>query len=200
MSQKLIFLHVYHFLLKTCMADNGTSLISSLAFGRCSFCFSVKVWLWLFVTPWIAAHQASLSFIISWSLLKFMSIELVVPSNHLILSCLLVLSIFPSIRVFSSELAVCSRWPRYWSFSISLSNEYSELISFRTDWFDLLVVQGTHKSLLQHHSLKAILQCSAFHVGICKDNHLIWIQILSPFSFHKTWKFSVKSSPQVSGW
>ena len=94
-----------------------------------------------------------------------MSIESVMPSNHLILCCPLLLlpSIFPSLRVFSNEWALCVRWPKYWSFSISLSNAYSGMISFRMDWFDLLAVQGTLKSLLQHHSLKAsVLQCSAF--------------------------------------
>ena len=121
----------------------------------------------LFVTPWTAAHQASLSFTVSWSLLKFMSIELVMPSNHLILCgpFLLLPSIFPSIRVLSNELAVCIKWANYWRFSfiISPSNEYSGLISFRTDWFDLFAVQGTFKSLLQHCSLKAsILQHSSF--------------------------------------
>ena len=108
---------------------------------------------------WTAAHQASLSFTISWSLLKLISIESVVPSNHLILCrpLLLLPSIFPSIRVFSSELALCIWWPKYWSFSFSISpsNECSGLISFRIDWFDLLAVQGTLKSLLQHHSSKA---------------------------------------------
>ena len=103
----------------------------------------------------------------SWSLLKLMSIELVMPSNHLILCCPLPLlpSIFPSTRVFSKESVLHIRWPKYWSFSfsISLSNEYSGLISFRIDWFDLLAVQGILKSLLQHHSSKAsVLQCSAF--------------------------------------
>ena len=121
----------------------------------------------LFATPWTAAHQASLSIIMSWSLLKHMSIELVMPSNHLILCCPLLLppSIFPSIRVFSDESVLCIRWPKYWSFSFSISpsNEYSGLISFRMDWLDLLPVQGTLKSLLQHHSSKAsILQHSAF--------------------------------------
>ena len=99
--------------------------------------------------------QASLSFTISRSLLKLMSIELVMPSNHLILCCPLLLlpSVFPSIRVFFNELSLCTRWPNYWSFnfSISPSNKYSGLISFRIDWFDLLIVQGTLKSLLQHH-------------------------------------------------
>jgi len=121
---------------------------------------------WLFATPWITAHQASLSFTFSWSLLKIMFIELVMPSNHFILCCPLLLLplIFSSIRVFSNELAVCIRWPKYWSlsFSISPSNEYSRLISFRIDWFDLLAVRGNLRSLLQPHSLKAsVLQCSA---------------------------------------
>ena len=120
----------------------------------------------LLATPWTAAHQSSLPFTISRSLLKLTSIESVMPSNHLILCCPLLLlpSIFPSIRVSSNELALHIRWPKYWSFnfSISPSNEYS-LVSFRIDWFDLLAVQGTLKSLLQHHSLKAsVLQCSAF--------------------------------------
>ena len=123
----------------------------------------------LFVTPWTAACQASLSFTISWSLFKLMSIESVMLSNHLILFHPLFLgpSIFPSIRVFSNESAVRIRWPKYWtsSFNISPSNEYSGLISFRMDWLDLLAVQGTLKSLLQHHSSKAsILQCSAFFI------------------------------------
>ena len=121
------------------------------------------------MTPWTAAHQTFLSYTISRSLLKLMSIQSVMPSNHLILGCPLLLlpSIFPSIRVFSSELALPIRWPKYWSFSflISPSNEYSGLISFRIDWLDLLAVQGILKSLLQHHSLKAsILQCSAFFI------------------------------------
>ena len=109
-------------------------------------------------TPWTAAHQASLSVTNSCSLLKLMSIELVMPSNHLILCCLLLLlpSIFPSIRVFSDESVLLIRWPKYWSFSFSISpsNEYSGLISFRMDWLDVLAVQGTLKSLLQHHSSK----------------------------------------------
>ena len=122
---------------------------------------------WLFATPWTIAHQASLSFTNSRSLLKLMSIELVMASNYLILchSLLFLPSIFPSIRVFSTESILHIRWPKYWSFSfnISPSNEYSGLISFRIDWIDLLGVQGTLKSLLQHHSLKAaILQHSAF--------------------------------------
>ena len=115
--------------------------------------------IWLFATLWTAARQASLSFTISWSLLKLTSIELVIPSDHLILCCPLFLppSIFPSIRAFSNDSALCTRWPKYWSFSFSISpsNEYSGLISFRIDWLDLLAVQGIHKSLLQHHSSKA---------------------------------------------
>ena len=113
----------------------------------------------LFMTPWTTAHQAFLSLANSRSLLKFMSIESVMPSNHLILCCPLLLppSIFPSIRVFSSESALCVRWPNYWDFSFSISpfSEYSGLIPFRMDCLDLLAVQGTLKSLLQHHSSKA---------------------------------------------
>ena len=121
----------------------------------------------LFSTPWTAARQASMSFTISWSLLKLMSIESLMPSNHLIFCCPLLLlpSIFPSIRGFSNESALCNRWPEYWSFSFSISrsNEYSRLIYFSMDCLDLLAVQGTLKSLLQHHNSKAsILQCSAF--------------------------------------
>ena len=123
----------------------------------------------LFATPWTAAHQASLSITNSQSLLKLMSIELVMPSNHLILCHLLLLlpSIFPSIRVFSDESVLHIKWPKYWSFnfSISPSNEYSGLISFRMDWLDLLAGQRTLKSLLEHHSSKAlILLRSAFSV------------------------------------
>ena len=130
----------------------------------------------LFATPWIATHQASLSITNSWSLLKFMSIESVMPTNHLILChpLLLLPSIFPSIRVFSNESALCIRWPNYWSFSfnISSSNEHPGLISFRMDLLDLLAVQGTLKSLLQHHSSNAsILQCSAF----------LMVQLLYPY-------------------
>ena len=120
-----------------------------------------------FVTSWTAALKASLSFTISQNLLKLMSIELVMPSNHLILCfpLLFLPLIFPSIRVFSNELVLHIRWPKYWSFSFSISpsNEYSGLISFRMDWLDLLAIQGTPKSLLQRHSSKAsILQHSAF--------------------------------------
>ena len=120
-------------------------------------------------TPWTAAHQASLSLTNSWSLLKLLSIESVMPSSHLILCRPLFLlpPIPPSIRVFSNESTLCMRWPKYWSFNLSVSpsNEYPGLISFRMDWLDLLAVQGTLKCLLQHHSSKAsILQHSAFFI------------------------------------
>ena len=131
---------------------------------------------WFFGTPWAAAHQSSLSITNSQSPPKPMSIELVMPSNHLILChpLLLVPSIFPSIRVFSNEPILHIRWPKYWSFSFSISpfNEYSGLVSFRIDWLDLLSVQGTFKHLLQHHSSKAsILQWSAFFM----------VQLLHPY-------------------
>ena len=134
---------------------------------------------WLFVTPWTTAHQASLSITNSWSLLKLMSIKSVTPSNHLILChpLLLPLSIFLSIKVFLNESALCIRWPKYWSFSFSISpNEYSGLICFRMDWLDLLTVQGTLKSFLKHHSSKAlILQCSAlFIVQLSTSIHDYW--------------------------
>jgi len=123
----------------------------------------------LFETLWTAACQTSLSITNSWSLLKLMSIESVMPSNHLILCRPLFLppSIFSSIKIFSNESVLCFRWPKYWSFSFSISpsNEHSGLISFRKDWLDLLAVQGTLKSLLQHHSTKAsIPPCSAFFI------------------------------------
>ena len=129
------------------------------------------------MAPWAAAHQASLSFTVSCSLPRFMPIELVMPSNHLILCCPLLLlpSIFPSIRVFLSESALHIRRPKYWSFSFSISpsNEYSVLISLRIDWFDLLAVQGTRKSLLQHHSSEAsILQHSAFFLVQLSHLHM----------------------------
>ena len=124
----------------------------------------------LFVTPLTAAHQASLSFTISRSLFKFMSIESVMPSKHLVLCHPLLLpSIFPSIRFFSNESALCITWPKYWSFSISPHNEYSGLISFRIDWFDLLAVKRTPKNLLQWHSLKtSVLRCSV----ICSNSYI----------------------------
>ena len=137
-----------------------------------------------FVTPWIATRQASLSFSISWSLLKLMSIESVILSNHLILChpLLFLPSIFPSIRVFSSELALSIRWPKYWSFSFSL-------ISFRMDWFDYLAVQETLKSLLQHHNSKAsIFRCSDFFMvqfsrqregSGGESTHITWLRCIS---------------------
>ena len=129
----------------------------------------------LFGTPWTAAHQASLSITSSWSSLTLMSIEVVISSNHLILWCPLLLppSVFPTIRVFSDESVLHIRWPKYWSFSFSISpsSEYSGLISFRIDWFNL-VVQGTLKSLLQHHSSNAsVLWRSAFFI----------VQLLHPY-------------------
>ena len=130
----------------------------------CCYCSVSELCLTLY-DPWTAALQASLLYTISWRLLKLMSIESIMPSSHLILCrpLLLLPSVFPSIRIFSSELALHVMWPKYWSFSISPSNEYSGLISFRMDWLDLLAVQGTLKSLLQHHSSKAsILRCSDF--------------------------------------
>ena len=124
----------------------------------------------LFVTPWTAAHQSSLSLTNFQSLLKVISIESVMPFSHLILCSPLLLppSVFPSIRVLSNESVFCTRWPKYWSFSFSInpSSEYSGLISFRIDWLDLLAVQGTLKSLLQHHSSKtSIFQHSAFFIA-----------------------------------
>ena len=143
------------------------SIFKSLAMVQFNSSVQLLSRVWLFVTPWIAARQASLSITNSQSLLKLMSIELVVPSSHLILCCPLLLlpPIPPSIKAFSSESTLCMRWPKYWSFSFSISpsNEHPGLISFRMDWLDLLAGQGTLKSLLQHHSSKAsILQCSAF--------------------------------------
>ena len=143
----------------------GLALFSSVQFSSVQLLSHVP----LFAIPWIAAHQASLSITNSRSLLKLISTESVMPSNHIILCCPLLLqpSIFLSIRVFSNESALRIRWPKYWSFSfnISPSNEYSGLISFRMDWLHLLAVQGTLKSLFQHHSLKAsILQHSAFFI------------------------------------
>ena len=134
-------------------------------------CFSVQFLscVWLFVTPWTTARQASLSITNFRSLPKLMSIESAMPSNHLILcrSLLLLPPIFPSIRVFLNESALCIRWPKYWSFSFNInpSNEDPGLISFRMDWLDLLAVQGTHETLLQHHSSKAsTLWCLAFFI------------------------------------
>ena len=135
----------------------------------------------LFVTPQTAACQASLSFIISLSLLKLMSIESVMPFSHLILCRPLHLppSIFPSIRVFFNESVLCIRWPKYWnfSFSISPSNEYSGLISFRIDWLDLLAVQGTLKSLLQHHNSKT---------SILRSSVIFMVQLSHPYMWSNT--------------
>ena len=133
----------------------------------------------LFATPWTAAHQASLSITNSWSSLKLMSIELVMPSSHLILCLPLLLlpPIPPSIRVFSTESTLPMRWPKYWSFSFSISpsNEHLGLVSFRMDWLDLLAVQGTLKSLLQHHSSKAsILWHSFLHSPTLTSIHDHW--------------------------
>ena len=127
------------------------------------------------MATWTAVRQASLSFTISWSLLKLMSIESVMPSNHLILChpLLLLPPTFPSIRVFSSESALCIRWPKYWSFSISPSSEYSGMISFRIERFDLLSLQGILESLLQPHNSKVlVLWRSAFFVYICQSYSL----------------------------
>ena len=134
----------------------------------------------MFAIPWTAAHQASLSFTISWSLLKFLSVELVMLSNHLILCHPLLLpSIFSSIRVFSNESALHIRWPKYWSFSfsISLSNEYSGLISFRMDWLNLLAVQGTLKSLYPTPQFKSI-----------SSSVLSFLYSLTLTSVHDYWK------------
>ena len=139
-----------------------------------------------FATPWTAAHQASLSITNSQNLLKLMSIESVMPSNHLILChpLLLLPSIFPSIRVFSNESVLRIRWPKYWSFSFSIipSNEYSGLISFRMDWLDLLAVQGTLESLLQRHSSKALIRCSGFFIErwLCSAGATEDVFILGP--------------------
>ena len=142
------------------MLISDTGLFSSVKSLSC---------LQLFVTPWSKACQASLSINNSRRLLKLISVESVIPSNHLILyhPLLLLHSISPSIRVFSNDTALCIKWTKYWSFSfnISPSNEHTGLISFRMDWLDLLAVQGTLKSLLQHHSSKpSILRCSAFFI------------------------------------
>ena len=130
-----------------------------------------------FATPWTEAHQASLSITNTWSLLKLMSIQSLMASSHLVLCRPLLLppSIFPSIRIFSNESVLCIRWPKYWSFSFRLcpSNEYSGLISFKIDWFHLLSIQGTLKSLLQHHSSKAsIHRCSAFFMVQLSHPHM----------------------------
>ena len=146
LPQPLLF-NMDHVILTPSMWTVSLLLVLSVVFVAVVQSLS---WVWLFGTPWTAACQTSLSFTISWSLVKFMPIELVMPSIQLILCCcrLLLPSIFPSIRVFSNESALCIRWPEYWSFSFSISpsSEYSGLISFRIDWFHLLAVQGTLKS------------------------------------------------------
>ena len=148
---------------------------------------------WLFVTPRTTSLQAPLSFTISWSLLRCMSIESVMVSNHLILYCpLLLSSIFPSIRVFSKEQALHIRWTKSWSFSFnnSPSNEYLGLISFRIDWFDFLAVQGILKNLLQHHSSKASIPwCSSF----------LTVQLSQPYV--TTWKtIALTNGPSLAEW
>ena len=146
----------------------GFKLFSSISYPSIQFSSVQSLsHVQLFATPWIAARQASLSIINSRSLLRLMPIELVMPSSHLILCCPLLLlpPIPPSVMVFSIESTLCMRWPKYWSFSFSISpsNEHPGLISCRMDWLDVLAVQGTLKSLLQDHSSKAsIFQCSAF--------------------------------------
>ena len=155
-----------------CVREVCQPLNSSIQFSSVQSLSCVQ----LFVTPWTSAHQASLSITNSGSLPKLMSIESVMPSDHLILCrpLLLLSSIFPSIRVFSNESALRIRWPKYWSFSfnISPSKEHPGLISFKMDWLDILTVQGTLKSFLQHHSSKAsILWCSAFFI----------VQLLHPY-------------------
>ena len=166
---------------------SGTSALRMWSWENFTVLFVVVIhWLsrvQLSVTPWTAERQASLSFTISGSLLKLMSIESVMPYNQLVLChpLLLLPSIFPSIRVFSKESVLYIRWPEYWSFtsSISHSNEYSGLISFRTDWFDLLGVQGTLKSLLQHHSSKAsILDLRDINYTILKEDN----KYIEPFA------------------
>ena len=152
-EQSVLLNHFWHYILRFCCRFSS---VQSLSHVR------------LFATPWIAARQASLSITNYQSLLKLMSIESVMPSNHLILCRPLLLpSIFPSIRVFSNESALCIKWPKYWSFSFSISpsNEHPGLISFRMDWLNLLIVHRTRKSLLQHPSSKAsVLRCSAFFI------------------------------------
>ena len=132
-------------------------------------------YVWLFATPWTAAHQASLSFINSLSLLKLTSIESVTSSNHLYRPLLLLPSIFPIIRVFSNESALHIRWSKHWSFSISPLSEYSGLISIKIDWFDLLAIYRTLKSLLHHHNLKALILWGS--ASINQSYLFIWIRI-----------------------
>ena len=155
-----------------------TILISTILIFLQSMSFVVLLLscFWFFETPWTAACQASLSFTITQRLLKLISIESVMPSNHLIFCFPLPLlpSIFPSIRVISNEPVLHIRWPNYWSFNISLSNKYSGLISFRIDWLDLLAVQGTLKSLLQHHRSKASKVFSFLYGPTLTSIHDYW--------------------------
>ena len=168
-----------------CLPNPGTEsipLASPILAGRffttcCCFCCSVTKSCLTFCDPLdpMEAHQASLSFTIAQTLLKLMSVELVMPSNHLIFCHPLLLpSIFPSIRVFSNELALLIKWPEDWSFSFSISpsNEDSGLFSFRIDWFDLVAIQGALKSLLQYHSWKASIQCSAFFMAQLSHSYM----------------------------
>ena len=172
----------------------GTSIEAMQWHNHGSLLLELPSHVWCFAIPWTAARQASLSFTIFQSLLRLMSIVSMMPSNHLILCfpLLLLSSIFPSIRVFSSESALHIMWPKYWSFHfiISPSNEYSGLISSRTDWCDLLAVQGTLKSLLQHHSSKAsTLQWSAFFT----------VQLSHPYmTTGKTIAFSIQNPVVMS--
>ena len=149
-------------------ANIGSSIVKILEYLFLHASVQSLSCVWSFATPWTAVCQSSLSITNSWSLLKLISIEAVMPSNHFIVWCpFFPPSIIPSIRVFSSESVLRIRCPKYWSFSFSISpcNEYSGLISSRIDWLDLLAVQGTLKSLLQHHSSKAsVLWCSAFFI------------------------------------
>ena len=152
----------------------------------------------LFVTPWTTVCQASLSITNSWSSLKLTSIESVMPSNHLILCgpLLLLPSIFPNIRVFFNESVLHIRWPKYWSFSFSISpsNEYSGLISFRMDWLDLLAVQGTLRSILQHHSSNAsILWCSAFFIVQLSHPYMTTRKTIALTRRTSAWRGSEKS-------
>ena len=165
------------------------SYLHNTVLGLCFVVVQSPSRVWLFTTPWTAACQASLSPTISQSLPKFLSIASVMPANHLILCgpLLLLPSIFPSIRVFSNESTVCIRWPKYWSFSFSISpsNKYLRLISFKFDWFDLLAVQGTPKSLLQHHSLRA---------SIPQHSALFMVQLSHPYmTTGKTMALSIQT-------
>ena len=172
------------------------SLIVSCKLASMWFLLFSRVW--LFATPRTVACQASLSFTVSQSLLIFMSTELMMPSSQLVLYCPLLLlpSIFPSIRIFSNEGALCIRWLKYWnfSFSISPSDEYSGLISFRIDWFDFLAVQGTLKSLLQRHSAKA----SVFFISFSALSFLYGPTLTSTYDYCKNYSFDYMALCQQS--